>query len=164
MTKHMLSKWLTVWKVKHERWVYRLSYVFGCFSTYYTFSQGQLRKRIVFSHSVGKVLCCEVGWDHLHIHFAFSRRQTQLYLVGADSHLSVLIHASFPAQFLLKGDSPSTMFLQIQRGLSSPFELPLTPNFEETGGWLRLRGIYFILSTCTIVKPGLWGEQTAPVS
>lgn len=54
--------------------------------------------------------------------------------------------------------------LRSRRHLKSLFELPLTPNCEETGGWLRHRGIYFISSACTVVETRLQGEQTAPVS
>lgn len=57
-----------------------------------------------------------------------------------------------------------TALLQSRHDLNSLFELPLTPNCEETGGWLRHRGIYFIPSACTVVETSLRGEQTAPVS
>lgn len=57
-----------------------------------------------------------------------------------------------------------TALLQSRHDLNSLFELPLTPNSEETGGWLRHRGIYFIPSACTAAETSLRGEQTAPVS
>lgn len=57
-----------------------------------------------------------------------------------------------------------TALLQSRHDLNSLFELPLTPNCEETGGWLRHRGIYFIPSACRAVQTSLRGEQTAPVS
>lgn len=57
-----------------------------------------------------------------------------------------------------------TALLQSRHDLNSLFELPLTPNCEETGGWLRHRGIYFIPSACTAAETSLRGEQTAPVS
>lgn len=44
--------------------------------------------------------------------------------------------------------SPSSLLL-VQHDLNSQFKLPLTPNCEGTGGWLRLQGIHFILSTWT---------------
>lgn len=138
-----------------------LRYGFGCFGTYYKFSPGRRWKWSVFSHSVWKVLCREVGWVHLNTHFAFSPRWTQSCSFGG--RFSPQRQASLPSQSVSPGDSPSTM-PQIQRGLSSPFELPLTPNCEETKGRLRLQGIYFILSACTIEEPSLRGEQTAPVS
>lgn len=58
-----------------------------------------------------------------------------------------------------------TALLQSRHDLNSLFELPLTPNCEETSGWLRHGGIYFIPSACTpAVETSLRGEQTAPVS
>ena len=85
-----------------------------------------------------------------------------LCLVGADAQLSV--KHPFHLSLSPVSDSPSTVLLHIQHGLSSPFELPLTQSGEQTGGWLRLQGIYFILSACTIENQSLWGEQAAPVS
>lgn len=40
--------------------------------------------------------------------------------------------------------------ISVHHDLNSQFKLPLTPNCEGTGSWLRLQGIHFILSTWSV--------------